>query len=142
MSKPKPIIESIRDYINTFSGLKDNCLLLVDNLGADSIEYAVESVPCDPVYKRYTDGEVVKQFLFTFASREYYSADLNQCIENLHFYEQFEDWIEENNYNGILPNLDNKNPVSIEVLSRGYLYSADDNTAKYQLQLRLIYEED
>lgn len=142
MSEPKPIIESIRDYIGTFPELKDGCLLLVDTLGAESVEYAVEAVPADPVYKTYTDGEKVKQFLFVFASREFLNADINTGIENLHFYEKFEDWIENNDHNGIYPDLDGKMPVSLEVLTKGYVLSAEDGTAKYQIQLRLIYEEE
>jgi hypothetical protein len=137
-----PIIESIRDYISEFPELSENCCLLIDYLGDKAVEYTVEAVPCDPVYKTYVDGEKVKQFLFVFASREYFSADINTCIDNLHFYEKFEEWIEDNNDAGILPDLDDKIPVSIEVLTRGYVLSADEETARYQIQLRLIYEED
>lgn len=137
-----PIIESIRDYIYEFPEFSENCCLLIDYLGDKAVEYTVEAVPCDPVYKTYVDGEKVKQFLFVFASREYFSADINTCIDNLHFYEKFEEWIEDNNDAGILPDLDGKTPVSIEVLTRGYVLSADEETARYQIQLRLIYEED
>ena len=84
----------------------------------------------------------MKQFLFVFASREFYSADVNQCIENLAFYEHFEHWITDNNLNGELPDLDGRAPVSIEVLTGGYAFDADSNTARYQMQLRLLYEEE
>lgn len=139
----KPLIESIRDYISAFPDLSENCCLLIDYLGDKPVEYTVEAVPCDPVYKEYVDGEKVKQFLFVFASREYFEADVNTCIENLHFYENFEEWIEQNNDNGVFPDLgSNRTPVSLEVLTRGYVLSADEETARYQIQLRLIYEEE
>lgn len=139
----KPIIESIRDYISTFPDLSENCCLLIDYLGDKPVEYTVEAVPCNPVYKEYVDGEKVKQFLFVFASREYFEADVNTCIENLHFYENFEEWIEQNNDDGVFPDLGgNKVPVSLEVLTRGCVLSADEETARYQIQLRLIYEEE
>lgn len=139
----KPIIESIRDYISAFPDLSENCCLLIDYLGDKPVEYTVEAVPCNPVYKEYVDGEKVKQFQFIFASREYFEADVNTCIENLHFYENFEEWIEQNNDNGVFPNLGgNRTPVSLEVLTRGYVLSADEETARYQIQLRLIYEEE
>lgn len=137
----KSIIECIHNYIMEFPELKDGCFL-VDFLGNQPIEYVVETVPCDPVYKKYTDGSCMKQFLFIFASREFYSEDVSRCLENNAFYERFEDWITERNFNGILPDLgDTRCPVSIEVLTGGYAFDADTNTARYQIQLRLLYEE-
>ena len=137
----KPVIECVRDYVMQFPELKDGCLL-VDFLSKEAVEYAVETVPCDPVYKRYTDGSCLRQFLFIFASREFYSEDVNRCIENNNFYEKFADWIEENDSNGVLPELDDRySPVSLEVLTGGYAFDEDTNTARYQIQLRLIYEE-
>ncbi len=137
----KPIIECVRNYVMQFPGLLEGCLL-VDYLGAKPIEYTVEAVPCTPIYRNYTDGGCVKQFLFLFASREYYSADVNQCIENLAFYEDFERWITDNNDQGDLPDLDQRIPCSIEVLTGGYAFDFDQNTARYQIQLRLLYEEE
>ncbi len=138
----KSLIECVRDFILTFPDLDENGCLYVDYLGDQAIEYSVEAVPCDPVFKRYTDGGCVKQFLFLFASREYYSADVNQCIENLSFYEDFGNWINQKNRSGELPDLDGRDPVSIEVLTVGYAFDADAETARYQIQLRLLYEED
>ncbi|MBR2284568.1 MAG: chloramphenicol resistance protein [Ruminococcus sp.] len=138
----KTIIESLRDYIMRFPELKDGCLL-VDFLGNEPIEYTIEPVPCDPVIKKYTDGSCVKQFLFLFASREFFSEEIAVNLSNLSFYEQFEDWIDSQNDEGILPDLGNgREPVSIEVMTRGYAFAADTNTARYQIQLRLLYEED
>ena len=137
-----PLIECIRNYILRFPELKDG-YLLVDILGDKPIEYTIETVPCAPVVRKYTDGSCMKQFLFIFASREFFSEDVAQNIENLGFYEKFEDWIKEQNDEGILPNLgDDREPVSIEVLTGGYAFEADTNTARYQIQLRLTYEEE
>lgn len=137
-----PLIECIRNYILRFPELKDG-YLLVDILGDKPIEYTIETVPCDPVVRKYTDGSCMKQFLFIFASREFFSEDVAQNIENLGFYEKFEDWIKEQNDEGILPDLgDDREPVSIEVLTGGYAFEADTNTARYQIQLRLTYEEE
>ncbi|WP_164170392.1 hypothetical protein [Ruminococcus flavefaciens] len=137
-----PLIECIRNYILRFPELKDG-YLLVDILGDKPIEYTIETVPCAPVVRKYTDGSCMKQFLFIFASREFFSEDVAQNIENLGFYEKFEDWIKEQNDEGILPDLgDDREPVSIEVLTGGYAFEADTNTARYQIQLRLTYEEE
>lgn len=138
----KPLIECVRDFVLTFPQLDENGCLHVDYLSSEAIEYSVEAVPCNPVFQQYTDGGCIKQFLFLFASRAYYSADVNQCIENLAFYEQFADWIFSSNQTGTLPDLDGREPVSIEVLTGGYAFDADSSTARYQMQLRLLYEEE
>ena len=141
MSK-KPVIECVRNYILNFPQLKGGCLL-VDILRNKPVEYVVESVPCDPMYKRYVDGGGLKQFVFIFASREYFNESITTNIANLGFYEEFESWISGNNFEGILPDLgEGREPISLEVTTCGYAYSADEKTARYQIQLRLIYEED
>ena len=116
----KPIIQCLRDHIMQFPELKDGCLM-VDYLGDKPIEYTVEPVPCDPVYQKYTDGSCIKQFLFIFASREFYGADINQNIENLGFYERFSDWVTE----GELPDLDERIPVNMDVVTGGYAFDVD-----------------
>lgn len=136
----KALIECIRDFIMTFPELKDGCLM-VDYLGSEAIEYSVESVPCDRIYKKYTDGGCIKQFLFVFASREAYGADVNQCIENLAFYEHFENWILNTEQETLDSFLDGRNAVSLDVLTGGYAFDEDTETARYQIQLRLLYTD-
>ena len=136
----KALIECIRDFIMTFPELKDGCLM-VDYLGSEAIEYSVESIPCERIFKRYTDGRTVKQFLFLFASREFYGADVNQCIENLAFYEHFENWILNTEQETLDSFLDGRNAASLDVLTGGYAFDEDTETARYQIQLRLLYED-
>jgi hypothetical protein len=136
------IIESIRDYMLTFPGLHEGDLC-IDFLGAEPEQCSLEPVPCDPIYRKYTDGGALKQYLFVFASREYYSADVEQCAANQAFYEDFAAWVRSQNDAGNLPDLGaGKDAFLLEVLTSGYAFSEDAKTARYQIQLRLIYEEE
>ena len=136
------IIEAIRDFMLDFPGLHEGDLC-IDFLGAEPEQCTLEPVPCDPVYRRYTDGGALKQFLFLFASREYYSADVQQCAANQAFYEDFAAWIKAQNDARNLPELGvDRYAFSLEVLTSGYAISEDAKTARYQIQLRLIYEEE
>ena len=136
------IIESIRDYMLTFPGLHEGDLC-IDFLGAEPEQCSLEPVPCDPIYRKYTDGGALKQYLFVFASREYYSADVEQCAANQAFYEDFAAWVRSQNDAGNLPDLGTgKDAFLLEVLTSGYAFSEDAKTARYQIQLRLIYEEE
>ena len=135
------IIESIRNFICGCPYLKEG-RLNVDYLGADPTKYTVDSVPSSGILKEYTDGGKLRQYLFVFASREYYSDKVREQLENSGFYEDFARWIEQQNEAGHLPELsDGMVPQRIEVVSTGYLMDATEKNARYQIQCRLIYYE-
>ena len=139
MAKANSIIEALEQYFLKCDLLKDGCLR-VDYLGEKPIEYAIEVMPCDPIVKRYADGSSVRQYLFAFGSREYYSQERVQNIQNSAFYEKFADWVEKKNLSGELPELPEKMEAEeIEVVSSGYLFDGSAKNARYQIQLRLVY---
>lgn len=133
-------IEAIRSYFDVCPLLDTNARINIDYIGTEAIEYAIYSDPIDPVYKKYVDGGVIKQFGFTFTTLAYYSAELIQQLENSGFYEEFQKWIESNNEKGVLPDVEGA--LRIEILTNGYLIDAEADMARYQIQLKLIYMED
>lgn len=135
------IIEGIRSFICGCPYLKDG-KLNVDYLGAEPTEYVVESVPSSGVLRQYTDGGKLRQYLFIFGSREYYSDKVLIQLENSGFYENFTRWIEEQDEQGILPELPpGMKAQRLEVVSTGYLMDATEKNARYQVQCRLTYYE-
>lgn len=107
-------------------------------------EYTIDTTPCDTIVRKYVDGSSIRQFEFVFASRESYGSDIPQNIDNSEFYEQFARWIENNNENlSDLLSLDNYQTAQyIELVTSGYAYDVGDNSARYQIQLRLVYYQD
>lgn len=137
------IIEKVREYILKCPLLDELARLNVDYLGVEPVEYTIDSQPTTPVLKRYTDGGVLKQYVFVFGSREYYGPDVLQNLENNGFFERFAEWVEEQSEKGNLPELGgNRKAISMEVLTSGYLFSASEDNARYQIQMRLIYYEE
>ena len=134
------IIEALREYIIQFPDLPEGAVC-VDFLGAEPSQFTLEAVPCDPVYRRYTDGGALKQYLFVFASRFYFGADVTLCMENQVFFEKLEAWVRSNDRAGILPKLSDAEAVRLDVVTSGYVFSESPDTARYQMQLRLIYAE-
>ena len=133
------IIKGIEQNFLNCDVLKDGCLR-VDFLGNKPVEYAIEVLPCDPVLKRYVGGDTVRQYLFAFGSREYYSQERLQNIENSVFYENFSDWVEEQSQAGNLPELpEGMEAQELKVLSSGYLFDGSMSNARYQIQLQLKY---
>ncbi len=134
------IIKALFDWFDSSDVLSPDYPLGVDNLGEDAQQYCIEVVPCTPVIKKYVDGSSKNQYLFIFASREYYSEDECNNMKNLKFYEKLEGWIENQSLSGNLPQLPTEHTAqSVEVLSSGYVLDNDTKTARYQIQCRLKY---
>lgn len=132
------MIEEIRQYfIDNFDDLNPSGMFGVDYLGSTPISYSIESGIGDPWLKKYTDGGGLKQFNFLFTSREWFGSNAINNAENLKFYDYISKRIEELNELGVLPEVDGA--AYIEVLTNGYLISAEADNAKYQIQLRLVY---
>lgn len=131
----KSIIEAIREYIATCPYLHDG------KIGVDYLEneiaYSIEPTPVSPVDTEFIDNSEIKQFAFILASRESYGQETIQNMLNTEFYEVFNNWIEEQNYNENLPEIDGIE--SIECTSTGYAYQTGIDTARYQIQLRITY---
>ena len=133
------IVESLSEYFLDCPLLKDG-YFHVDFLGPDPVEYTLEILTCDPIVKRYVNGDTLRRYLFAFGSREYYSADRVQNIKNIAFYEELSDWVEQQDRLGHFPLLsDGDSPQKLSALSCGYLFDESMKSARYQIQLELLY---
>ena len=136
------IIDSIKAF---FEGcpLLENGRINVNYLGRRKADYSIESVPSEPVIRRYVDGTTLRQYVFVFASREFYDEDQLQNMDTARFYEELGAWIEEKNRGGELPLLDGgSRALRLEVSTGGYILSSKPGTARFQLQCRLVYRKE
>lgn len=133
------IIEGLDKYFRACPILKDG-VFRVDGLGNEPIEYALQTEVTSPVIKTYLDGSSIRQYQFTFNSREYYSLDRIQTIQNSTFYEALCQWVEEESEKGNLPEMpDGCEAEKLIVQSPGFMYDATLVNARYQVQLSLQY---
>lgn len=106
------------------------------------VSYTIDEVPTETLVKRYMDGSSVRKFQFIFASREAYSASVLENMKVSGFYEQFSDWMEQQNMLRNLPILpDNCEAKNIRTLTNGYTLNADAQAKqqRYQIQCELRY---
>ena len=123
--------------------LKDMAPLNVDYLGNEATAYTIDGVPNTPTIRKYVDGSKLKQFSFVLGSREFYGPDYAQNIENSGVYENISKWFDKMTEEGNLPRLsDNQTPIRVEAVSSGYMFGATADTARYQIQARLVYYEE
>lgn len=133
------ISSAIYQYIRKCPLIDSGIRVRFNHLGETPQEFSIEEVPEDVIVKKYI-GSSIRQKTFYLTSRESYSQDQRINIEKSDFYEKFYDWIEEQNKLKNLPVLDGDNTAqSISCLTAGYLYTATEDTAQYQIQLRLTY---
>lgn len=136
------IIDQIRDFIRTCP-LVEGKRINVDYLGADVGEYTIDVIPSAPVIKSYVDGGSVRQVAFTFGSKEYYSSDFLQNIENAGFYEKLAAWFEEKSQEEDFIKLGvGKKAMRVDITSSGYLFNEEQDKARYQCQCRLVYYQE
>lgn len=134
------IIEALRDYFSKCPLLSEFGKVINVNYLEDTDMYSIEEVPTQPIVKKYVGGITKRQYDFLFASKECYSADIMQNISNSSFYEDFANWIEEQNDNDNLPVLDSGcEATKLEITTAGYAFGEDENNLRYQIQLKLIY---
>lgn len=132
-------IEAIRTYFQNCPLLADN-KINIDGLPDADLEYSIDIVPANPVIKSYVDGSSLRQVVFVLASRNPYGPDVSLAIQTSGFYEKLSEWLESQTRLKQLPALgEGRAAQSIEAQTDGYLYSADRTTARYQIQLRMLY---
>lgn len=134
------IANRIREWLLTCPFLKEESLVIVDKIGADPVQYAIAAMPCDPVYESFTDGAALMQFQFAIASREAYNERKN--MDNTAFFDMLHRWIVTESRKRNLPILDDgRDSQFVEVITAPYVYSAEDSTAIYQIECRLVYHQ-
>lgn len=133
------IIDAVTDYFLACPLLADGTFH-VDALGPKSVQYVIETSMFTPHVQWYVNGDEERQYQFSFGSREFYSMDRIQNMQNSGFYEDLCDWVEAQSRAGILPVLpEGMTAESIEVMSPGYIYDVTGKFARYQMPMRLIY---
>ena len=136
----KKIIESIREYIGNLSCMSTfTNAININYLSDDDDSFSIEEVPAQPIVKKYVDGSSIRQYQFVFTSKEPYSEEILQNIDNSSFYEDFANEIESKNFDGDLPLLEGLESRTIEVTSTPYCLKVTEDKAIYEINLNLKY---
>lgn len=135
------IIEAVREWLGGCPLLKDG-LLNVDFLPPEAASYSLDVTPVQPVLRRFIDGGSERQFAFVLATRTYYGSLVRQQLDNLGFFERFAEWVEVCSRKRALPAPGGGRTVTrMEVTTSGYVFAPDTDTARYQIQCRMVYEQ-
>ncbi len=134
------IIEALRKYIKTYTGLKTNAPIWVHYLDYRPVQYSIFPLAGARVISEDIVGNRLMEFTFAMQSMESTSEDIDR-LESSGFYESFAQWLDDQTRLKVFPNLQSdQKPESIEALGWGIMFQqGDDETAIYQIQCRLVY---
>lgn len=126
------------DVINELSKItKTN--INADMLSKNINQYSLDKIPTASTVEKWITGGGIYKDVFSFRSRKEYSTNEINNLNNIGFFEKFENIIKSNNTKGVLPKI--TGIQAIECLNCGTMVSANTNTAEFDIQLQITYRE-
>ncbi len=138
------LVESLKNYFNTYQGLQEETIF-VNFLKEKGSSFSIIPSPTQPVTRYNIDGTYEKRFTFSLVGRFNYSQEIRMNIENSSFFQDLEEWLINNNEQDIYPDLgDGYRALGISVISNGYLLgiSPDGKTGQYEIRFEFQYEKE
>lgn len=118
----------------------DDYLINVDFLDNDINSYSIDKIPTNTTEEKWIIPTTLKQDIYSFRSRFKYTSSQAEQLKNIGFFEKFEEKIEDNNRNNILPEIEGVE--NIECLNCGSVQFANDNTCEMNIQIKVSYLKD
>lgn len=143
-------ISKLRTYLlNIIDTLANNNKSQINaNMLSNGVNnYSLDKMPINTeaekwiIPKEINVGNIKKRReVYSFRSRKPYSQDTINNLNNIGFFEQFENIIQSNNDLKILPEIDNIE--KIECLNCATMNNASTNTAEFDIQIQITYREE
>jgi hypothetical protein len=133
-------ISKLRAYlVNILETLTDKTKQINADMLGDGIDnYSLDKIPTESVVTKWISGVEIHRDVYSFRSRKAYSKEVMNNLQNIGFFEEFEEAIKTNNKEGNLPDI--KGIEKIECLNCGTMLSNDNgNTAIFDIQIQITY---
>lgn len=137
------ILQGIHTYFEGCPLLTNNKInvdYLPENAKKGGIQFSIDAVPGNDTVAAHVRGGGTCEFPFILRSINEYGSDTWQNLFNSGFYDDLKAWIRMENRARRFPAMpDGMQPLRMEVVTNVYLFSAEDDTATYQIQCKLTY---
>lgn len=141
------MLEAIKNYFNTYENIGEDTVIYADYVPEQPVTYSLIQIPSQSggTVKSFVGGDKIKEFVFAFMIKQYYSTTNDEDklnFSNSKFFEDLQLWIEDNNDKGEYPKITGVQRV--EVLQTGFLFDVDANGqyASYQMSARVVYYQE
>ena len=100
-----------------------------------------EGASYNPIITTDILGNEESQFQFTFDAKFHWNDEIANNVDNSNFFENFSNWLRENNNNKIFPTIgsDDISITSISANSNGYIFDTSSDEAIYRISCVMNY---
>lgn len=135
------MIDNVREYIANCPYLDEFTAVNVNYLVNKKTAYSInESASYNPIVDRDILGNENCQFQFTFDAKLNWCEEIENNVDNSKFFDNFSNWLRNNNDNKIFPQIDGNATVSsIEATSNGYIFDTNSDEAIYRISCVMSY---
>lgn len=132
-------ISKLREYLFDIINVVNNNFQQINAnmLSNDINNYSLDKIPTSTEIEKWITGLEIHRDVFVFRSRNAYSQDVTNNLQNIGFFEMFEQLIRTNNDKGILPDI--QGIEEIKCLNCGTMLSSETNTAEFDIQIQITY---
>lgn len=132
-------VRALRDYLlDIVKGIVDEEPdININMLYNDPNNYSLDKVPTSSTVEKWVTGTEIHKDLYSFRSRMDYSKDYETNLNNIDFFEKFENTIELKNKKKELPDIEGIE--SIECMNCGSMVNTTSNTAEFDIQIQIKY---
>lgn len=135
VSKLRTYLLDIIDNLLTDTDYQINADMLSNHFN----NYSLDKIPTASTVETWITGNAIYRDVFSFRSRNRYSQDVLNNLLNVGFFEIFEQKINSNNEEGILPDINGIE--TIKCLNCGTMISAETGTAEFDIQIQIEYRK-
>ena len=134
-------IEKIRTYlINVLNELQRDFETMNINFLSNEIDnYSITKIPMKSVIETSITGERVCKDVYQFSGKFTYGSEVAENLNNIGFWEEFEEKIYSNNEKGVLPEIEKV--IEIKCLNCGSLRLANTQDCEMTIQIEIDYKK-
>lgn len=135
------MIESMRNYVAGCAYLDEFTAVNVDYLVSKVKAYSInEEASYNPVIGEDILGNEFCQFKFSFDAKFKWNEEIANNVNNSKFFENFSNWLKNNNKNKSYPTVGNNITVTdIKAISNGYILDTESDEAIYRIACVMYY---
>lgn len=135
--------ENVRLWLRSCPSVSNVDRFNVDFMGENPVEYSLYSSPSTITYKTDILGrnypDPIQSLNYIFQAVFHYSNDIKQNLENLNFFSDVLAWLYQQNAAKNFPQIREGNVISITPTLSPYVYDADADSGRYQIQIKISY---